>query len=233
VNGAPDYGVALMGFFSPAPPPPSTGTWTVTDVQGRNIGHEPPTLNGTGEAGVWFGQKNNVTRALGHGTWMGAWTGAQCADCTIQDLTCAVLNADGSLGKLPRTGLYIEHSTRRVVIDGLTVISHGNGVNVEWWYADSGYAPYATAELAGAPSGKAGSWSVEIKNFDITSDGWGLYLDAGTCDFNIHDGVIRGNNGIAHPLNLAVPAKPNVIDWNTITFLGTGTKDLAHNNPIG
>lgn len=232
VHDAPDYGVALMGYFTPAPPAPSTGAWNVSDVVGHHIGHAPPTMNGTGEAGLWFGQQVNVSRALGYGTWMGAWTGAQCRDSTITDLTCAILNADGSLGKLPGIGLYIEHATRRVVIDGLTIISAHNGVNVEWWYPDS-YAKWVAAELPGAPAGKGGSWSVEIRNFDITTDAWGMFLDAGTCGFNIHDGVIRGKNGIAHPKNLAVPTMPNRIDWNTIDFRGTGTKDYVHSNPIG
>lgn len=233
VHDAPDYGVALMGFFSPAPPPPSTGIWTVSDVIGERIGHTPPTMNGTGEAGLWFGQQVGVTRALGYGTWMGAWTGAQCRDSTIYDLTCAILNTDGTIGKLPGIGLYVEHATRRLLIDGLTVRSHGNGINVEWWYADSGYAPYVAQELPGAPAGKAGSWSVEIRNFDIASDAWAMYLDAGTCGFYIHDGVISGVNGIAHPANLAVPTMPNRIDWNTIDFRGTGTKELVHTHPLG
>jgi hypothetical protein len=233
VAGAPDYGVALMGYFSPAPPAPSTGVWKVTDVIGERIGHTPPSMNGTGEAGLWFGQRVNVLRALGYGTWMGAWTGAQCCDSFITDLTCAIPNADGTLAKLPGIGLYIEHSTRRVVIDGLTIHSHGNGVNAEWWYQDAGYAPYVAKELPGAPAGKAGSWSVEIRNFDIASDAWGLFLDAGTCGFYIHDGVIGGVNGIAHPQNLAVPSMANRIDWNTIDWRGTGVKDHVHNNPIG
>lgn len=233
VHDTPDYGVASMGYFSPAPPAPATGVYTFTDVIGERIGHTPPTSNGTAESGLWFGQEAKVTRALGHGTWMGAWTGAQIRDSSITDLTCAMLNADGSLGKLPAVGLYIEHATRRVVIDGLTVVSHGNGVNVEWWYADAGYAPYVAKELTGAPAGKAGSWSVEIRNFDVTSDAWAFYLDAGTCDFYIHDGVIRGTNGIAHPKNLAVPTLPNRIDWATIDWRGSGTREFVHSNPIG
>jgi hypothetical protein len=233
VTGAPDYGVALMGTFSPAAPPPSTGVWTVEDCVGENIGHEPPTMNGTGETGIWLGQKVAANRLLGHGTWMGAWTGAQCCDSTIENLTCAILNPDGSLGRLPRIGLYLEHATRRVVIDGLTIRAQGNGVNSEWWYADPTYAAYVAKELSGAPAGKAGSWSVEIRNFDIDSGAWGLFLDAGTCGFHIHDGVLRGVNGISHPANLAVPSMPNVIDWATIDFEGSGTKERVHSNAIG
>jgi hypothetical protein len=222
-----------MGYFTPSPPAPSTGVWNISDVIGERVGHLPPTSNGTAESGLWFGQQVNVQRALGHGTWMGAWTGAQCRDSSITDLTCAVLNTDGSLGKLPGVGLYIEHSTRRLVIDGLTIRSSKNGVNVEWWYADSGYAPWVAKELASAPAGKAGSWSVEIRNFDIDTDAWGFFLDAGTCDFYIHDGVIKGKNGIAHPKNLAVPTMPNRIDWATIDFRGSGQKELIHSNAIG
>lgn len=233
VTGAPDYGVASMGYFSPAPPPPASGGSTFTDVVGVKIGHTPPTSNGTAEAGLWFGQKATVLRGLGHGTWMGTWLGAQLCDSEITDLTCAVLNADGTLGKLPGIGLYIEHAARRVVIDGLTIRSHGNGVNGEWWYADAGYAPWVAKELPGAPAGKAGSWSIEIRNFDIASDAWGVFLDAGDCGYYLHDGVISGVNGIAHPKNLAVASMPNRIDWTTIDFRGTGTKELIHDHPIG
>jgi hypothetical protein len=240
VTGAPDYGVATMGFFkSPTvPPDPSTGVMTITDCVGEKIGHEPPTMDGTGEAGIWLGQRVAVDRAFGEGSWMGAATEAQCCDSTIKNLTCAVQNADGSLSRLPRIGLYIEHCTRRVVIDGLTIRSQGNGVNVEWWYDALArglpdYSPWIAKELPGAPAGKSGSFSVEIRNFDIDSGAWGIFLDAGTCGFHIHDGILRGVNGISHPANLAVPSMPNVIDWATIDFAGSGTKDHVHSNQIG
>jgi hypothetical protein len=233
VTGAPDYGVALMGTFSPAAPAPSTGVWTVTDCVGQNVGQEPPTMDGTGESGLWFGQKINADRCLGDGTWMGAWIGAQCCDSNITNLTCARMNADGTLARLPRIGLYIEHIARRVVIDGLTILAGGNGINAEWWYADNTYALWVAKELASAPAGKAGAWSIEIKNFDIDSGGWGIFLDAGACGYNIHDGILRGNNGISHPANLAVPSMPNVIDWATIDFRGTGSKEQIHTHTIG
>ena len=94
-------------------------------------------------------------------------------------------------------------------------------------------------ELGGSGNVTVGTSStttldVEIRNFDITStEGWGIFLDAGCCGYSIHDGVLRGLNGIAEPANLAIPAKPNVIDWSTIDFEGTGTKHEVHQNPIG
>ena len=249
VHDTPDYGVALMGYFSPAPPAPSTGVWTVTDCIGERVGHTPPTSNGTAEAGAWLGQKVNATRLLGNGTWMGAWTGCQCCDSTITDLVCATLApaalvemekrnvsvaealANGWLGKLPGVGLYVEHCTRRTVFDGLTSRSHGNGVNIEWWYQDGGYAPYVAKELPGAPSGKAGSWDLEIKNFDIQSDAAGIFVDAGGCGIHIHDGVT--NAPIYLPKNLAVPSKPNVVDEASITYTGSGALVRYHSNAIG
>lgn len=230
VSGAPDYGVAAMGYFSPAPPAPAANVVTVRDCIGENIGSNPPTMNGTAEAGLWFGTQVDVDRVRGDGSWMGAWVGAQTRDSTIRNLTCA--KADGS--KLPKAGLWIEHATRRLVIDGLTIRSSGPGILGEWWYSDGDYFPWLDKEYPGLiPAGKAGSLDVEIRNFDIEADNWGIFLDAGASGYYIHDGVISGPLGIAHPANLAVPSKPNRVDWSTIDYRGNGQRELIHTNPIG
>lgn len=229
----------LMGYFGgpTSPPAPSPSAFTLSDLVCLLAG-APRSLTdpaaGTDQAGCWIGAQANLERIEAAGPWSGMETCCQARNSTFKDVTLAWRDATGQLTPLARTGLYIEHFSRRLIFDGLTVVSTLNGVNGEWAYADPMYASYTHAEYPTYPTGKSGSLDIEIRNFDITSlTGWGIFLDAGCCGYNIHDGVLRGLNGIAHPANLAIPSKPNVIDWTTIDFRGSGVREEIHQNPIG
>jgi hypothetical protein len=207
------------------PPKPSTGVWTLEDCIADNISAVPPrSLNGTGEAGFWIGQKTNAARlSAANNAWMGMWTGCMCDGSVISDF---------DLSGNPHVGLYCEHVTRNTTFERF-LINHagdGNAVNVEWWYADSTYGPLLPY------NGKAGSYNLTFQNFDITvpAGKWAFFLDAGTFGCTIQNGTIRGaGNGVSHPKNLVDASSPNVIDWDSIEFLATGTKEAVNNDAIG
>lgn len=232
-------GARFQGYFSgpttpPEPTPPITLTDLILQLAGEPRALADP-LAGTDQAGLWLGAAGNTTRIATSGPWSGMETCCQHRDSTHTDISISMADAEGNF-KVPvlRTGLYIEHFSRRLVFDGLTILSVGNGIQGEWAYTDPTYAPDTAAEYPLYPAGKSGSIDVEIRNFHITSStGWAAFLDAGCCGYNIHDGLIDGLDGIAHPANLAIPSMPNLIDWATIDFRGTGQKELVHDNPIG
>lgn len=230
----------FQGYFDgpSTPPPPSPVTLTLADLILQLAG-QPRDPNspqaGTDQSGLWLGTAANTTRIATSGPWSGMEVCCQHRDSTHTDITIAQPDATGNY-TIPvlSTGLYIEHFSRRLVFDGLTILSTGNSVTGEWAYQDATYAPTTTAEYPLYPAGKSGSLDIEIRNFHFTSTtGWGAFLDAGCCGYHLHDGLIEGLHGIAHPANLAIPAKPNLIDWATIDFRGTGTRELIHKNAIG
>lgn len=221
VASSSNYGIGNMVW----PPKPSTGDWILEDCEIDHVAANPPrSMDGRGEAGFWIGQRTKAARLAARDcAWMGMWTGAMCDD---SDLT------DFDLSGNPHVGLYVEHVTRNTRFARFK-IDHpgdGNAVNVEWWYQDVTYGPLLPY------AGKAGSYSLVFEDFDITvpSGKWAFFLDAGTFDVMIRNGVIRGaGNGIAHPKNLADPAKPNRIDWASIDIQATGTREWMHANTIG
>lgn len=233
IHDTPDYGFGVMGYWGAGAPAPATGTVTVENILAERIGTTPPHMDGQGEAGLWYGQQVAASNCLGHGTWMGGWLGAQCRDSTITDHTFAVLNADGTLGKLPGVGLYIEHCTRRVVIEHCTIKAHGTGINWEWTYADGGsLSTWLAKEYPGYPAGEAGSLDITFRYCDIESDTVGVFLDAGACGLTMHDCKITAPVGIKRNTVLAMPTKPHAIDYNSIEFHGT-TLEQTHTNPMG
>ena len=154
---------------------------------------------------------------------MGMWTGCMCDGSVISDF---------DLSGNPHVGLYVEHVTRNTVFRRFKIDHAGdaNAVNVEWWYADTTYGPLLPY------AGKAGSYGLTFEEFDITvpAGQWAFFLDAGTFGCTIRNGVIRGGgNGVAHPSNLVDPARPNVIDWPSIDYRASGTRELVHGNAIG
>lgn len=228
---------ANQGSSGWVPPPPSPGPFTLSDVvftlAGAPVAASDPT-SGTDQSGAWIGAQVDVDRMVAAGPWSGMETVCQCRDSNFYDVTIGWPQPDGTIKPVASTGLYIEHFSRRLLFDGLTVFATHNAVNGEWTYKDSGYAPYTIKEYPAFPAGKSGSLDIEIRNFHLHSEqGWGAFLDAGCCGYWLHDGLITGNNGVAHPKNLAVPSKPNRVDWSTIDFRGSGQRELIHANAIG
>lgn len=204
VSGAPDYGVALMGYFPS--PPPSPSPFNIHDVIGENVGHWPTTMNGTGEAGLWIGSWANVTRFTADGTWMGLWTGANCSKCTFTDFTAT------SQG----VGVYNEHDTVDCTFKNFNIKSGNNGVNIEWWYGGHGSSglTYDTGSIY-CPSGC-----------------YGVFADAGTfgCVFRNIDFYGPGN-AICLPNKRAGAGTQNVVE--NCRFHNTGSQVTYHDNGIG
>lgn len=233
IRNAGDYGLGLMGTWGAnnTPPPPSSGTWDVSDVFTYNIGSTPPNQQGTEDAGIWLGQKCNVNRIVADGTWEGLWIGAQCCDSVITDATVAHVDANNNLSELGNVGIYIEHAARRVKIQYSTIMSKGHGINCEWTYKDSlKYQPYLDAEYPGYPAGEVGSLDIEICYCHITSESLGIFLDAGCCGYHIHHCYIDAPIGISNDANLAMSSKPNNIEIDTCTFSERCTQPLVTNH---
>lgn len=216
------YGIADMDYWIPKP---STGTSVIEDCIAEHISSNPPrSMDGRGEAGFWIGNKTNAQRLLARDcAWMGMWTGAACNGSIISDF---------QLLDMPHIGLYVEHVTQFTTFRRFKIDSQDNGVNVEWWYADSAYSSMV---VNNPMPGKAGSRDLVFEDFDVTSaNGWCFYVDAGNYNVVIRNGKISGKNGIAIPSRLADPSGTIQIDWASIDTSGiTGTVKEIHNNPIG
>lgn len=219
------------------PPALSTSPYTVEDIITQNIGNLPPTSNGTAEAGIWFGQQVNAKRLVCDGTWEGLWTGAMCADSTISDFTIGKLNPIGSAYDMPvnHIGLYCEHFSRRNLYRNFEIASTDNGVNIEWWYADSTYAPFVAKEYPTALAGKAGSCKLTFDTGRIycPAGRTGLFADAGTWGCEFRNLTFWGpGDGLGLPHNLAGP-DANVVETSSCTFLNGGRHVYTHDNAIG
>jgi hypothetical protein len=208
VDGAPDYGVALMGWFPD--PPPSPSAFTVHDVIGAHIGHEPPSMNGTGEAGLWFGTMMNVDRAYGEGTWMGLWTGSNCFNSTFRNVKAVS----------PRVGAYIEHRTVDCLFERCDFQGETDSINVEWWYGGSG---------------SSGNTFDQCRIYCPTGDFGGFFLDAGNYDHHFQNIEFWGPGDIGwFPNNLVDPSQPNMIDLESCVFNNLGAHEVQyHDRGIG
>lgn len=217
-------GLRLMKW----PPVQSAVIYNLLDLQVDHVAADPPrSADGTKESGFWIGQKAYARRLLATDcAWMGMWTGCWCDLSDIGDFT---------LIRMPHTGLYCEHVTSHTrfhdfKIEILSGAPAEAAVKCEWWYKSNNYGVRFPQF-----GGRAGSYSNIFENFDITvpPGAWAFYLDAGTFDCTIRNGIIRGGNGIRHPKNLMDPSKPNKIDWSSIQFISSGTREEIHNNAIG
>jgi len=222
VEGTPDYGVGLMQW----PPVMSPSPFTMTDIITQNVGHLPPTMNGTGEAGIWIGQSCNANRLVCDGTWMGLWTGAMCCDCVIQNFTIG--KADGAGGytnPVNHVGLYVEHYTRRVTFQNFQITSgNSNGINSEWWYPDATYSPFANAEYPATPAGEAGACenTYDTGRVYCPAGAWGMYLDMGSWGNTVKNITFWGpGNAIRTVGPLHGPVANNIMT-STCTFLNGG-----------
>ena len=187
-----------------------TAPVTVRDCIIENVSAIPPrSRNGTSEACLWIGNKTNVNRVkIRNGAWMGMWTGSLCHDSVFEDI---------EISDCPHVGLYIEHQTKRVVFRRCSFSAMDNAVNIEWWY------------------GGEGSNSILFEDCTFNStNGWGIFADAGTYDLTVRRCKFLGKNGIALPKNLVDPTKPNNFDAASCDLTGvTGIKTTVHNNAIG
>ena len=230
-------GLKVQGYFTASSAPaPSPSPFAVHDLIGEVPG--APRANndpkaGEDQAGLWFGTAVNGSRLIGSGPWSGMELAAQCRQCEFDNIVCAALAADGSYtAKLPNVGCYIEHGPRGLKISNLYVRSAMSGVKAEWTYLDAFFAKWIQADYPAYPAGYSGSLDIEIFDFDIDTDFWAFELQPGACGYKIHDGKIRGANGIQHPTHLAIPSMPNVIDWSTIDCVVSGQKEYINPTPF-
>jgi hypothetical protein len=143
---------------SPSVPP------VIEDIDVSGIYQTPRgKSNGTAESGLWLGVKCTVNRVRVSDTgWMGIWTGANCNDAVLSDITIDNIwtqnPVTGDVGG--GVGIYVEHFTRRCVIQRFHIgparafpwePGHylSTGINLEW--ADPGYTnPVQGESLAGS-----------------------------------------------------------------------------------
>lgn len=231
VSGKAD-GLLIMQW----PPVLSTGPYVVHDIITQNIGAVPPQSDGTAEAGIWFGQQVQAQRLVCDGSWEGLWTGAMCADSTITDFTVGKADGNGGYTKaVNHIGVYAEHFTRRTLFKNFEVVSTDNGINIEWWYTDSTYAPFVAREYPAAIMGKAGSCKLTFDTGRIycPAGRTGLFADAGTWGCVFKNLTFWGpGDALGLPNRLAGP-DANVVDTASCTFLNGGRHVYNHNNAIG
>lgn len=228
----PVNGLTIMQW----PPVLSSGRYNVHDVITQNIGNQPPTSNGTAEAGIWIGQSADVNRVVCDATWEGLWTGAMCADSVIQNFTIGKADGKGGFtGQSSKNGLYCEHFTRRTLFKNFEINAADFGIISEWWYADATYAPFVAKEFPGAMAGKAGSChnTYDTGKIYCPAGSKGIFFDAGTWGNTVKNITFWGpGDAIWAPNHLAGP-DANVIDASSCTF-NQGGKDVTfHNNGIG
>lgn len=180
VSTATGYGIANMRWPYQGP---STGLWTVRDCLVEDVSADPPkSMDGTGEAGFWIGEKALVERVEARAcAWMGMWTGAASSGSRFYDV---------DLRDNPHVGLYLEHVSSDFEFHHCSFggKNTGSSINAEWWYRD-GYGQYLPY------GGRSGSFNVGFYDCEIycpPSDrnarwDWyttaGAFLDAGTFGF--------------------------------------------------
>lgn len=224
VHDVADWGVEVMEW----PPKQNTGRFNVHDIIAYNIGHTPPTQNGTKEFGVAIGQTSDVSRIAVNGTWSGLWIGAMANFCTFHDITVAKKDASGNW-TLPVDlfATYNEH------------ISHDNlftrflfmGPNMnEWWFNDGTYPAILEKLYPGLTTrkGTAGpfrnTWDTGRIWCKGTGKQSGLYLDNGGWGNKAKNITFDGpGDAIVEVGPLAGPDS-NVIDLDSCTFLNKGKK---------
>jgi hypothetical protein len=241
VTSAPGWGLGNMRWPYEGP---STGIWTLRDCKVQNVSANPPrSMDGTGEAGYWVGEKTVGERLEAWNTaWMNMWLGAACKGSRFTDL---------NLYDPQLIGLYVEHPADDVEFKNSrfgggkargstpSFSPLGSSINAEWWYPDSVYGhlfPFG---------GKAGSRNVRFIDCEIYcplpapgTPEWrwyqtaGAFLDAGTYDYLFERCRFYGpGRSVGLPNNTMDPSKPNrVIDCVFDNALG-GV--YYHDNEIG
>lgn len=217
---------------------PSTGIWTLRDCKVRNVSGIPPRIrDGTGECGLWIGEKTFGSRLeVWNCAWMNMVTLAACEGSRFDNL---------DLHDNPHVGLYMEHVSRDLEFRNcsfggsrLGITPDSSSINVEWWYTDSIY----TNAMNLPYNGRAGSYSCRFIDCEIYCPPYtgvgkdyeirGAFLDAGTFDFLFERCRFWGpGSALGFPNNLVDPSKPNrVIDC---IFDNAGSQVTYHSNGIG
>lgn len=216
----------------------STGTWQLRDCKVSGVAAVPPlSLDGTGEAGFWIGERTVGDRLEAwNNAWMNMVTLAACKGSRLSNV---------DLHDNPHVGLYMEHVSTDVEFrqssfggSRLGVVPDSSSINVEWWYADQVYGPTLPY------GGRAGSYDCRFVDCAIycpvyTGQGKahevkGAFLDAGTFGFEFVRCRFWGpGNALGFPnkrVNMD-PAKDNkVIDC---LFENQGSQITYHDNLIG
>lgn len=205
VLSSPNYGIGNMAWPATA----STGVWTLRDCIVQDVAASPPrSMDGTGEAGFWIGQRTNAARLLAKRcAWMGMWTGAKCDGSVIEDF---------QLLEMPHIGLYVEHVTSNTTFRRFSIHSVDNGINIEWWY------------------GGVGSHDLLFEDGDVycAPGATGIFADAGTYGCTFRNIRFWGpGSAIALPNKMGIGGRPNVVE--NCVFENTGSHVTYHDNAIG
>ena len=205
------YGIGAMQYYPPTVQNP--GRTTVEDCIAEEITSNPPgSMDGTGEAGFWFGNPTDAKRLIARNCgWMGMWTGSKASGSIIEDFQ--IEQARG-------VGLYVEHVTSNSVFRRFKIKSAGNGINIEWWYGGEGSSNllFEDGDIYCPP------------NLDYRSAG--VFADAGTFGCTFRRIRFWGpGNAIGLPNKLVDPSKPNKVE--DCVFENSGQKVYYHNNNIG
>jgi hypothetical protein len=108
----------------------------IQDVEVSDVVSDPPgSSNGRWEAGIWMGVNGTIRRVrVRDAYWSGIWTGTNANDLLMTDV-----DIDGG-----KTGIYIEHYTRRATIQNLEI-----GPRTQWGIKSEWDAP----QWGGRPAG--------------------------------------------------------------------------------
>lgn len=205
------WGVLNMQYYPPGPY--GSGTTTIEDCIVEDITSDPPRImDGTGEAGFWFGNTTIARRLIARRcAWMGMWTGSQNDNSLIEHF---------QLLEMPHVGLYVEHDTWNNTFQNFRIEAEGTGINIEWWY------------------GGHGSYGCTFQDAEIycpVGTHWtngGIFVDAGNYGMTFRRIRFYGpGNAIWLPNNLVVPGSPNVIE--DCVFEQDGEDVQYHSNAIG
>lgn len=201
------YGIFNMQYY---PPGPASGETTIIeDCIADDVTANPPfKMDGTGEAGFWFGNKTRARRFVANRcSWMGVWTGSQCFDSIFEDF---------EILQSKHIGLYVEHSTMRSVFRRFRIESVKNGINIEWVY------------------GGVGSHMNSFEDGEIycPPGATGVFVDAGNYGNVFRRIRFHGpGDAIGFPKNLVDSYRPN--QYDNCVFENEGRKVFYHDNAIG
>jgi parallel beta-helix repeat protein len=123
VHGFRDYGLMFPAYSQGVRMP---GADNIVVGNAVSAIQDPAHANGTNEAGIWLGGRENVAygNTVSNTGWELVWTGSSCNSCLIAGNT---LSDSG-------VGVYLEHGSGGTVVTGNTISAVNDGVNVEWAY---------------------------------------------------------------------------------------------------
>jgi hypothetical protein len=233
-------GIGFLWWQTGSTPPVknSTSRYNLHDCIAENIVTDS-NQNGTTEFCYRIGQSADVARIVAKNPgWCAIWIGGRSVDSVIRDFDVEALGHLGPTGAgHGKVGIYLEHAHSGTKLLYGKVHSTGTCINDEWWYTDSNYASFMTAEAKAALPGRAGGYGGEIAHCTLRSDEeYGINLGPGIYDYYIHDVKFVGcpAGAISHPKRLAVASKPNRIDWASCDFSEcTGPHEVYHDLAIG